>query len=116
MHSHHKNAVYGHDLSREKANQQSPQALLVCKYKNNTSAGNGQSEAEAILNPLPSYKAQESKIFLFPALQHGQLQRGVEPVFPALHDGQVCPALLSELFQLGAGGQVILIAVEHLCG
>ena len=29
-----KNAVYGHDLSREKANQQSPQALLVCKYKN----------------------------------------------------------------------------------
>ena len=62
--------MYGHDLSREKANQQSPQALLVCKYKNNTSAGNGQSEAEAILNLLPSCKAQESKGCFFMGVQY----------------------------------------------
>ncbi|MFQ9054668.1 MAG: hypothetical protein ACLR5F_02405, partial [Faecalibacterium sp.] len=90
-----KNAVYGHDLSREKANQQSPQALLVCKYKNNTSAGNGQSEAEAILN-------QKSKIRFFPRLKDRHLHWGVEPVLPAFHDRQMRPAFLTEALDHGA--------------
>ena len=36
--------------SCEKANQKSPQAFLICKYKNNISAENAQSETEGILN------------------------------------------------------------------
>ena len=97
--------------------KQTSKARRLCWFANikiNTSAGNGQSEAEAILNPLPSCKAQESKVCFFPRLKDRHLHWGVEPVFPALHDRQMRPAFLTEALDHGAAGQGIPVTIQHL--
>ena len=76
------------DPIREKAKEQSPQALLVCKYKNNTSAKNSQSARGGYS------KIKKSNVRFFPRLKDRHLHRGMEPVFPAFHDRQMRPASL----------------------
>ena len=69
------------------------------------------AHAEAILNLLPSCKAQESKVCFFPRLKDRHLHWGVEPVLPAFHDRQMRPAFLTEALDHGAAGQGIPVTI-----
>ena len=65
------------------------------------------AHAAAILN-------QKSNVCFFPRLKDRHLHRGVEPVFPALHDRQMRPAFLTEALDHGAAGQGIPVTIQHL--
>ena len=51
-----------------------------------------------------------------PALQGSELGLGVEPVFSALQNGQVCPGLLPEALHSGVPGKGVGVGIEHLRG